>query len=114
MVVLFLTTRTLIFQCLLLNHSLTKTEKLNLQVSYQKPLQKLLPRRVVEVKIFLKKAWVLSKFPAGKETSSHKGFVHDSLVLLPLLASCLTGRLHLLHKIVVGTSIQYVLWINRE
>lgn len=113
MVVLFLTTRTLIFQCLLLNHSLIKTEKLNLQVSYQKPLQKLLPRRVVEVKK-IKKAWVLSKFPAGKETSSHKGFVHDSFVLLPLLASCLTGRLHLLHKIVVGTSIQYVLWINRE
>lgn len=50
MVVLFLTTRTLTFQCLLLNRSLTKTEKLNLQVSYQKPLQKLLPRRVVEVK----------------------------------------------------------------
>lgn len=113
MVVLFLTTRTLTFQCLLLNRSLTKTEKLNLQVSYQKPSQKLLPRRVVEVKK-IKKAWVLSKFPAGKETCSHKGFVHDSLVLLPLLASCLTGRLHLLHKIVVGTSIQYVLWINRE
>lgn len=113
MVVLFLTTRTLTFQCLLLNRSLTKTEKFNLQVSYQKPLQKLLPRRVVEVKK-IKKAWVLSKFPAGKETSLHKGFVHDSLVLLPLLASCLTGRLHLLHKIVVGTSIQYVLWINRE
>lgn len=65
MVILFLTTRTLIFQCLLLNHSLTKTEKLNSQVSYQKPLQKLLPRRVVEVEK-LKKPGCCQSFLQGR------------------------------------------------
>lgn len=54
------------------------------------------------------------EFPVGKVTSLSEEFVPDSPTLLPLLASPLTGRLHLLHKVVVGTSIEYVLWINRE
>lgn len=57
---------------------------------------------------------MLSEFPAGRETSLSEEFVDDSPVRLPLLASPLTGRLHLLYKIVVGTSIEYVLWINGE
>ena len=56
----------------------------------------------------------LSPFPAGKETSLSEELVDDSPMRLPLLASPLTGRLHSPYKIVVGTSIQYVLWINRE
>lgn len=60
------------------------------------------------------KEGVLSEFPAGKMTSLSEELVYDSPMRLPLLASPLTGRLRLLYKIVVGTSIQYVLWINRE
>lgn len=43
-----------------------------------------------------------------------KELVNESPMKPPLLVSPVTGRLHLQYEIVVGTSIEYVLWINRE
>lgn len=76
--------------------------------------EKLPPKLMPRLRRRVKKARTLSKFPEGWRHLCIRSLSVTSPCSFLFRHPVLTGRLHLLHKIVVGTSMQYVLWINGE